>query len=397
MAGHPLNVGIITYHAAYNYGSVLQAYATQTKLADMGHNVTMIDYRSEEGKRYYEHLYFRGQGLKSTLADLTMLPVAGKRKLRMQRSEQFIHTSLQLSANQYHTPEELNELAEAFDIAVSGSDQIINKHSNELARVDWKYMDPYLLKWARCRKISYASSPATMTDDELDHIGPALAQFDALSARERSACARLERVSGQHVEQVCDPTLLLTAAEWASHVPACQTAMVKDEPYLLFYSLLRPKRAVGVFNQLKELSKRIGMHIAVLTPMAGNVPNCAELVNVLEAGPEEFLSLVDHAQAVLTDSYHGTLFSINFRKTFWVYTEGTKEHELDTRRGQVLQELGLTDRIVTDFAQISSAEVKNETSAIDYSAGADTALRSMRDRSIAYLEQALRVGEADRG
>ena len=86
---------------------------------------------------------------------------------------------------------------------------------------------------------------------------------------------------------------------------------------------------------------------------------------MLEAGPEEFLSLMRYAQAVLTDSYHGTLFSINFHKTFWVYTEGTKEHELGTRRGQVLQELGLTDRIITDFTQIPSAEVKNGT-AIDY-------------------------------
>ena len=187
MAGHPLNVGIITYHAAYNYGSVLQAYATQTKIASMGHHVTMIDYRSEEGERYYRNLYFRGQGLKSTLADMTMLPVATKRKLRMERFERFIRENMRLSQNQYHKPGELGKLADAFDVAVSGSDQIINKHSNELERVGWGYMDPYLLAWAQCRKISYASSPATMTDEELDRIGPALARFDALSARERSA------------------------------------------------------------------------------------------------------------------------------------------------------------------------------------------------------------------
>ena len=65
-----------------------------------------------------------------------------------------------------------------------------------------------------------------------------------------------------------------------------------------------------------------------------------------------------------------------------------KEHELGTRRGQVLQELGLTDRIITDFTQIPSAEVKNGT-AIDYSAGADAILQSMRDRSIAYLKKSV--------
>ena len=88
---------------------------------------------------------------------MTMLPVAGKRKSRMERFEHFIHENMRLSQNQYHEPEELDELADAFDVVVSGSDQIINKHSNELERVDWKYMDPYLLAWAHCRKISYAS------------------------------------------------------------------------------------------------------------------------------------------------------------------------------------------------------------------------------------------------
>ena len=67
-------IGLITYHAAYNYGSVLQAYATQSTITDMGHDVTVIDYRPLEGERYYERLYWRGLGLKSSLADLTMLP-----------------------------------------------------------------------------------------------------------------------------------------------------------------------------------------------------------------------------------------------------------------------------------------------------------------------------------
>ena len=69
-------IGLITYHAAYNYGSVLQAYATQSTITDMGHDVTVIDYRPLEGERYYERLYWRGLGLKSSLADLTMLPHA---------------------------------------------------------------------------------------------------------------------------------------------------------------------------------------------------------------------------------------------------------------------------------------------------------------------------------
>lgn len=377
-------IGLITYHAAYNYGSVLQAYATQSTITDMGHDVTVIDYRPLEGERYYERLYWRGLGLKSSLADLTMLPVAGLRKKRMRNFERFISANIHVGQRRYQEPEELNSLADAFDVAVSGSDQIINKHSNELERVDWKYMDPYLLKWANCRKISYASSPATMTDDELRRIGPALAEFSALSARERSACGKLRQVSGKHVEHVCDPTLLLNAGEWEERIPLRKSQHVPEQ-YLLFYSLLRPKRAVGVFRQLRELSRRVGLPVAVLTPQAGNVPKCDELVNVLEAGPEEFLSLVKYAEGVVTDSYHGTLFSINFHKPFWVYTESTKEHELGTRRGQILQEVQFDDRIITDFSEVDCTDTSQT---IDF-CNADIALDIMRSRSKRYLHDAL--------
>ena len=154
---------------------------------------------------------------------------------------------------------------------------------------------------------------------------------------------------------------------------------------VLFYSLLRPKRAVGVFRQLRELSRRVGLPVAVLTPQAGNVPKCDELVNVLEAGPEEFLSLVKYAEGVVTDSYHGTLFSINFHKPFWVYTEGTKEHELGTRRGQILQEVQFADRIITDFSEVDCTDTSQT---IDF-CNADIALDIMRSRSKRYLHDAL--------
>ena len=118
---------------------------------------------------------------------------------------------------------------------------------------------------------------------------------------------------------------------------------------------------------------------------SGNVPKCDELVNVLEAGPEEFLSLVKYAEGVVTDSYHGTLFSINFHKPFWVYTEGTKEHELGTRRGQLLQEVQFADRIITDFSEVDCTDTSQT---IDF-CNADIALDIMRSRSKRYLYDAL--------
>lgn len=387
MSSDSFNIGLITYHAAYNYGSVLQAYATQETLERLGHIVTMIDYRSKEGSRYYENLYFRGQGLQAFLADLTTIPVAHLRRQRMKKFADFIENYMHLSSKCYHEPEELNSLAKSFDIAVSGSDQIINKHSNELEHTDWRYMDPYLLKWAKCRKISYASSPATMTNNELQRIAPALSEFSALSAREKSACDALKQVTGKHVEHVCDPTLLLSSDDWIHKISAQLPDTLKDNNYLLFYSLIRPKRAMSVFKQLRNLSASLEMPIAVLTPMAGRVPKCKELINVLSSGPNEFLALIMHAKGVITDSYHGTLFSINFNKQFLVYTESSIEHELHTRRGQILTELSLTDRIITE---LSPESIHNLYSHINYKT-VNITLNKMRKNSQEYFINALNV------
>lgn len=381
-------VGLITYHAAYNYGSVLQAYATQKKIASLGNKVTVVDYRSEEGDRFYEALYRTHMGLRTWLADLTMLPVAKLRRNRNDKFKQFITENLPLSERCYKQPEELKELADAFDIAVSGSDQIINKHSNELENVGWEYMAPFLLEWSNAKKISYASSPATMTDDDLERIAPSLKQFDELSVREENANARIAKVTGKTVTTVCDPTLLLNQQEWLEDLGqhSLPEVLANDisasSGFVFFYSLLRPKRGAVVFKQLRTLAQRFGKPIAVLTPLAGNVPKCAELINVLDSGPSEFLALMEHADAVITDSYHGTLFSINFHKTFWVFTEHEIAKELTSRRGQILSKLGLQNRIIEDLPSLQSIDQ------IDYTA-ADKALAVFRKQSVDYLTGAL--------
>ena len=90
MSGSCKKLGLITYHSAYNFGSVLQALATQQKLLDLGHEVEVIDYRPAEGDRYYKALYRAYQGPKAFLADLTMLPVARLRRERARLFEKFI-------------------------------------------------------------------------------------------------------------------------------------------------------------------------------------------------------------------------------------------------------------------------------------------------------------------
>ncbi|RSX51756.1 Polysaccharide pyruvyl transferase [Bifidobacterium goeldii] len=338
------NIGLITYHSAYNYGSVLQALATQLAVSNFGYDVKVIDYRPHLGDVFYKTLYRTHDGLSTLLADLTMLPVANKRLKRNTLFESFIQKNLNLTSDRFENPSDLSLLRDSFDLVISGSDQIINKHSNELEKAEWSAMDPYLLTWTNSPKITYASSPATMTDAELELIAPKLKNFKHISVREENANKRLSNVTDKKITTVCDPTLLIRPKEWRkfSHT------LTNKKKYILFYSLIRPKRSFPIFSRLSQLSVRTGLPVYILTPLAGFVPPNKHLVNVLASGPAEFLSLVDNAEMVITDSYHGTLFSINFNKDFWMFTENSYEYEIGTRKGQILSKLNLTDRILNE-------------------------------------------------
>ena len=224
-------IGIITYHSAYNYGSVLQAYATQEAVKSIDSNVKIINYRMDEQKNFYS-LYRFNYGLFRGLKDLRELPIHFKRKSRSNKFESFISNKMVLT-KYFSQPEKFEEIANQFSLIISGSDQILNKHSNELRNNDWKYMDPYLLKKFKGRRISYASSLGNMEEDELKEILPIIKDFEYFSVREKSTALKIEKEIGKKIQWVCDPTFLLSRNDWIKKLQLEKN----DKDYILYYSL----------------------------------------------------------------------------------------------------------------------------------------------------------------
>ncbi len=372
-------IGLITYHSAYNFGSVLQAMATQLTIKKLGYPTEIVDYRPTEGDYFYKHLLFRHQPAKFFITDLPNLLIIAQRKLRQRRFEEFISRHIELSEQAYKEPEDLDAISNAYSLVISGSDQIINKHSNELITVDWEYMNPYLLTWFNGLKISYASSPASMTDEELKRITPELQKFKELSAREHDAAVKLSKLTGKHVSTVCDPTLLLDKTEWEEAVNIPENHVEGD--YILYYSLKRPRIMYAeIMPQLKRLHDRTGCKIAIITPLTGFIPPSAGFVSCFDAGPAQFLSLIKYARAIVTDSYHGTLFSINFHKPFWTLDKNAD----DSRKSQILSRIGLSNRIVNSIDNIPQA-----FDAIEFGE-AHKHIAEFRHHSINYLSTAIK-------
>ena len=368
-------VGVITYHSAYNFGSVLQAYATQKVVQELGYEVKIINYRMQSQFQYYSMLHFN-YGIKTFLKDLLHLPQLNKYITRKKRFEQFI-SGMNLT-KEFREPEEIYEVIEKIDIFISGSDQIWNKHSNELYCVDWKYMNPYLLSFTNKRKISYASSIVNMSDDELKYIVDKIKDFDKISFREASSCKRFKELFNIESQAVIDPTLLLDHKKWECEVGKIPNDL-KQKKYILYYALEGIKKTRLIIPKLKEIAEKYSCKLVVITPLSG-FSYGKGIINAIDAGPREFLGLIKNADLVLTNSYHGTLFSVNLGTDFYTLQETESK---DLRIKSILSILGLKNRIISEID-----EIPDEVEKINFSPVWEK-LNFYRIESIEFLKRAL--------
>ncbi|MEE8723140.1 MAG: polysaccharide pyruvyl transferase family protein [Atopobiaceae bacterium] len=378
------DVGIITYHAPYNFGSALQALATQKVVSSLGYDLEIIDYRLKPQLEYYGSLYRKNLGIKNYLQDLLMKPIVQQRLKRQDNYENFFRTHYKLSRF-CREPEQVQDIWNDYSIIISGSDQIWNKHSNELNNCDWEYMGPYLLKGFTGRKISYASSIGAMSQDEIKRISPLINEFDFVSMREKQSANLVSRISGRDdIKVVSDPTLLLTANEWREALDLTQEE--KDEckgkrSYVVYYTLRRTKSLAKSLHALKAIADKLDADVRLITPFAYVPVRDKRLHYCVQYGPIEFFKAIDGAKAVITDSYHGTLFSMNLHKDLYCLCPSDGA---EFRKTEILRRMGAAPRILQNVDEILSTTYEP----IDF-AFSDCYLKDLRKQSIAYLKGAL--------
>ena len=370
-------VGIITYHAAYNYGSVMQALATQYTINKLGYNPTILNYRMKKQKDFYT-LYRTKFGFKSFVKDIMQLPIHKRRKNREKKFESFFEKFFVLS-KEFSDPSMIKVLSKDFDCIISGSDQLWNKHSCEFESNSWEYMYPYLLKDCMCKKISYASSIAQMTDEELGIIIPYIKEFSFVSMRESTSAERLEKLTSKKTYKVLDPTFLLDKQEWISvlglkyHKP--------KRGYILYYSLDGINDMIKRMPILKEFSNIWNMDLQIVTPFS-YLPCKDKSVSIHpEYGPLEFMNALLNAEVVITDSYHGTILSMNFNKNFFSLC---KKGGAEFRKTDILNRVGAENRAIFDINDIFRKKSEN----IDYCV-VNSNIEKLRKESKEYLIKAL--------
>jgi len=347
-----MKIGILTFHRAINYGAFLQAFSLKTYLESLGHDVSIIDYWPKghaESYKLFNETYWKQASLikKVKYLILFLLSYIRKRK-RLKKMErlQYIHLSL-TKIPIYTKPEDLS--AVDVDCVIYGSDQIWWKSTIP----SYSGFDPVL--WGNhikdsIKRISYAASMGVinLTNEDKATISSYLKNFDAISVRETGLKDVLTPLTDKNISVVIDPVFLTPKEKWLKY---CKPIKCIPDKYVLLYNLLGSKDAVIVAQKLAEENK------CEVVEITGSVePHKIGKKYVQTADAFEFISLINHAEFVVTSSFHGVAFSTIFQKQF--YALGFRNNS--GRVVSLLNTIGLTNRLITDYNDVS----KNS---IDYS------------------------------
>ena len=368
-----MKIGILTYHACFNYGACLQAYALQTTVKQMGYDCEIIDDQSDILRNISDVFSKKPTNIREIIKNVTRLPYRKQLLQRQKLFENFIQNELSLS-RRCRTENDVKLQAEHYDCIICGSDQTWNLDPSV------RYQNAvYFLNFPKKqRRVSYATSFGQWVEKAPEHEDeflPWVAGYDALSMREQSGVDYL-RSKGLECELVVDPTLLLDKRYYDE---ICVERII-DEPYVLLFTWNGAKDAT-------EIAKRIARetHIKPIYIVAPPRAIFSGVERKLDVGPREFLSLVKYADYVVTNSFHGTVFSIIFQKKFVSVVSG----HLDKRRESLMGSLGLMDRLMT-----RDSFCMNIIENLDYT-GVVEKLSDFKKDSMKFLSDSLKVKNND--
>lgn len=368
-------IGIMTFHNSINYGAVLQAYALQKKISDIGLDSEFIDYHDPQQFNKHRSLVprLRHYGYQYVARFLT-----GTK--RQERTNSFRRRYLSISPQKYQDAKLLYADPPLYDAYIVGSDQVWNPL--RYGKVDPSWFLTFAPRGKR--RIAYAPSlgVSTISSRYEENFREWIRQIDHLSVREVEGKDIIFQLTRCKAEVVLDPSLLLAEKEWEE----VSEPFEFSKPYIFCYIMGNDSKVIAaVLNIAKQLAKWTGYKIIRTGQKEFNYLNLKANF-VFDAGPSEFLGLLQNASFVVTNSFHGAAFSINFKKSFFVpFNQNLPpEKTLNSRMTTLLKGLGLEHR----HLPVGSGLLKSDELEIDYLKVTEK-LKKERIKSIAFLQNAL--------
>lgn len=371
------SIGIVTLHKAINYGVFLQAYAMQEIIRSFGYDVQIINYDKREKeniraskKQKFRKIFIHARDFRKILAT-KKFRLLEQCKERERKFAGFANQYFDLTYYCNNLSDAEAYAQEKFSACVCGSDQIWNPNHTKLNEFYFLSFIPSEKRIAYAPSVSCVKIPEEYEEKFCKYVNG----FKFVSSREKTGSDLIEKLTGRTCPTVVDPTLLFSPDEWNS---IAKKERQYDEKYVFCYFLNYSRLHEKVLDIIKQK-----MNIKVVAVPFTHQINDREDIEKNFAGVEEFLSLVRDAEFIVTDSFHGTAFATNYKKTFYTLKNYGDEGKF-TRIVDYLSEIGLESRILTN-ENIQNITLKN----IDYST-VTPKLDKFINMSEKYLENALK-------
>lgn len=327
-----------------NFGASLQCVALSKYLSALGHNVEVINYLPDYvmNKKSVLKEFKKARSLRGIVKGFAYLSKGGTIKSKDKKYTCFLENNIQLTKPYYSYDEILSEVPVA-DLYICGSDQIWNPS------LTGDSLDKsFFLEFADGgkTKVAYGASVGELDFEKYrDELNKKTLGFKYISVREKTVSEKLSSVIGRDVSVVLDPTLLLNKEDYSPMELSCEAAAGK---YLLLYNIQNSDLTIST---AKKIASERNLEIVDIS--ANPFQKIKGTRRLLDIGPGEFLTLYKNADYVVTNSFHGTVFSIVYEKNF--------NSVLHTTRGgrirDLLNSLDLNNRITAENIDINSSDI----------------------------------------
>lgn len=351
-------IGIVTFHTALNYGAVLQAYGLQKFLNNNGYDNEIINYDCPQFKKDYAPI-------KLTVHIKRMIRSFKSRKITLElqaKYKEFVEKDLICSEKKYDKKSIQNADGQ-YDFYITGSDQVWDPYC---AGFDATYFLDFVTD--NYKKISYAASFDQMSIPEMmiSEYKKRLSSFRAFSCREKQGADMISKIVETNVSVNVDPTFLIDSKEWSK----IAVNMKSLGEYVFVYPVGHSEEMLEYAKKIARMYKLKVVYLVCQKPWKDK-----EVEFITGCGPKEFLGLIKDAQYVVTNAFHGTAFSLIFKKKFYVYCG--QDGKGNARVQSVLKNVNLNDRIICENIKIN----ENDINWSSY----DKWVENERQRSLDYI------------
>lgn len=326
-----MKVGILTFHRATNYGAVLQTYALQKYLSKKGVAAEVIDYRAPFIEQHIKPIAFNKVFNMRWLFNVIFRGgyIIDNRK----NFWDFVVNNIKISTEIYYTREQLEANNNSYDTYIVGSDQIWNYQCAGFDKV-------YFLDFVNeiDKKNAYAASfgVENIPDKYFKEYQELLMCMNSISVREETGKMIVRGLIGRNVQRVLDPTLLLCKKDWQELL-----VEIEEKDYILIYFIVWSEK---LYKIALFWANMYNLKIKMINDKIKNIKN---VENCKKKGPREWLTLLYNAKYILTNSFHGCAFSVNFNKVFYVDLLPAPAG-VNSRLVDFLQRYKLMGRVVCD-------------------------------------------------